>query len=130
MKIMAAAVFSMTLTGCASLLDVIPSFWDDNQSASIVNTRLVISNIDCARPQSDQVTAVSQNIQWFQLYSESKGRLQQDVLRIVEPMSNTVSDWQRRIRDTGEPSQAYCESKKKILTAQARLAAQAVLGRY
>ena len=130
MKIMAAAVFSMTLTGCASLLDVIPSFWDDNQSASIVNTRLVISNIDCARPQADQVTAVSQNIQWFQLYSESKGRLQQDVLRVVEPMSNTVLDWQRRIRDTGEPSRAYCESKKKILTAQARLAAQAVLGRY
>lgn len=124
-------IMCVTLTGCAAVKDYIPSFWDDNQSASIVTARLHAENLDCEAAQAPQVFLIAQNLRWFQLYSESKGSLQKDVLRVVEPMSRTVKDWQARLeKQETAPSKAYCEIKKKILIQQAGLAAQAVLGRY
>jgi hypothetical protein len=130
-KFFVISVLALSMSGCAAIKDQIPSFWDDNQSASIVSVRQHVENIDCAKPQAPQVMTISQNIRWFQLYSESKGSLQKDVLRVVDPMSKTVADWQSRLDQQAEaPSRAYCEIKKKLLTAQSKLAAQAVLGRY
>ena len=129
MKKIAIVVIALTLTGCANMYKYIPSFWDDNQSAKIIDVRQKIHNIDCTKAQASQATAIVQDIQWFRLYSESKGSLQQDVLKLVEPMEQTAQDWAKRSA-TQEGSKTYCEIKKKVLVGQIDRAAGSVLGRW
>ena len=121
-------LLALTLTGCAGISSVIPSFWDDNQSARIVDVRLAIERVDCVNALPG-VTRVRDHIEWFKLYSISKGKLQQDVLAVVAPMSETAEDWYQRTV-MGTPSKAYCELKKSIMQQQAARAASAVLGRW
>ena len=129
MKTLATVLVALSLTGCASIAGIIPSFWDDNQSAMIVSVRLSVENIDCERLQHSQALHISQQLRWFQLYSESKGSRQQDVLRIIDPIAKTTEDWVKRA-ETNQPSTAYCETKKKIMQTQTKRAAEAVLGRF
>ena len=129
MKKLATVLVALSLTGCASIAEMIPSFWDDNQSAMIVAVRLSVENIDCEQAQYPQAYQVHQQLRWFQLYSESKGSRQQDVLKIVDPIAKTTSDWLKRAA-ADEPSKAYCETKKRIMQAQTKRAAEAVLGRF
>ena len=123
MKTILALVVALTLQGCASL---IPSFWDDNQSARIIDIEVKIRAIDCAHPQRYQIVPIQTDITWFQRYSAAKGGRQADVQALVEPMAETVNAWV--VRDSG--SQSYCQLKKRILTEQSERAARAVLGRY
>lgn len=129
MKKLATVLVAFTLTGCASIVEMIPSFWDDNQSAMMATVRLSVENIDCEQNQYPQAFQITQQLRWFQLYSESKGSRQQDVLKIVGPISKTAGDWAKRA-ESGEPSKGYCKTKKKILQAQTKKAAEAVLGRF
>lgn len=128
MKIITALVLSVSLTGCAAVQEWIPSFWDDNQSAKIIDIRQKAHNIAC----DDVITqkywsgALMRDIQWFELYSDSKGSAQKDVLRLVAPMKKTVQEW----NDREAPSKAYCELKKKIIKVQADKAANAVHWRF
>jgi hypothetical protein len=116
----------LLVSGCASVQSWIPSFWDDNQSRIIVDARLYAEQIDCAQPQLAQVQRVDQELRRFQLYSQSKGTLQKDVLRVVEPMKATTDEWVKR----GEGSKTYCEIKKKLLAQQAERASRVILGRW
>ena len=132
-KIIAAVGFTVFLTGCSVLqkgVDMIPSFWDDNQSAQIIDIRQSIEQITCEPGtqlgDSNQLLA---QIQWFKLYSESKGSRQKDVIAILAPMEETVSDWHKRSQ-TKEGSKAYCMSKQMILKQQSRRAAESILGRF
>ena len=117
---------SIMLTGCASIQNRIPSFWDDNQSHYIVAARLQVEKIDCAATQAPQVARVNDQLRQFELYSEAKGSLQKDVLRVIEPMQSTVKEWTNR----GEGSKTYCELKKKLLTQQGERASKVILGRW
>jgi len=120
-------VFTVVLlTGCASIQSWVPSFWDDNQSRSIIDVRSRVESIDCSQPQLPQSTLIARELEWFRLYSESKGSLQQDVIRVTEPMTKTVSEWRAR----GEGSTAYCAVKKQILQQQSARAAAVILGRW
>lgn len=119
----------VALSGCASLQTLIPSFWDDNQSAKIVDIQLTVDRIDCSQPQLAQATRLRDELRWFELYSTSKGRTQQDVLRVLEPMKETTEDWYKRSLDA-QGSRGYCDIKKKILQQQSDRAARAVLGRW
>jgi hypothetical protein len=124
------AIFALAaLTGCSSLMSYIPSFWDDNQSARIADVRLHIEQIDCEQPQLPQALKIQSDILWFELYSNSKGARQTDVVRLVTPMQESVDDWVKRSRE-GQGSRGYCEIKKKLLQAQAKSAASAILGRF
>jgi len=116
----------LLLSGCASVQSWIPSFWDDNQSRIIVDARLYAEQIDCGQPQLAQVQRVDQELRRFQLYSQAKGTLQKDVLRVVEPMKATTEEWVKR----GEGSKTYCEIKKKLLAQQAERAGRVILGRW
>lgn len=119
----------VTLSGCATVQSWIPSFWDDNQSAAIVTVHQVIVNIDCQQSQLPQAATIVNGLQWFRLYSENKRALQQDVLRLIEPMEKTAKDWYNR--NLQEPaSQGYCESKKRIMIQQSERAARSILGRW
>jgi hypothetical protein len=125
------ALFSLlVLTGCnTTVATFVPSFWDDNQSRSIITARQLIVNVECNDVQHIQAVQIQRELQWFELYSESKGFLQRDVLQLIEPMQKTVKEWTDRSKDK-EPSVAYCGLKKKILEAQAEAASKAVLGRF
>lgn len=126
MKLIASLALALALTGCASVQNWIPSFWDDNQSHYIIGARLAVEQINCERLQSDQVQRVGDQLRQFELYSQAKGSLQRDVLRVIEPMQSTVAEWTKR----GEGSKTYCELKKKLLTQQGERASRVILGRW
>lgn len=120
----------LLLTGCANIVSYIPSFWDDNQAAKIVDVRLSVERIDCGGTAvKQQVGAVRDQLLWFELYSESKGKRQTDVVQMIHPIRETAEDMYKRY-DTGTPTKAYCEIKVRIMKAQSQRAAEAVLGRF
>ena len=126
MKTLATMVLALTLTGCATVTNWVPSFWDDNQSHYIIETRMAVERIDCSQPQALQVQRVRDSLRQFELYSQAKGTLQKDVLRIIEPMQASTKEW----ADRGEGSKTYCEIKKKLLTQQGERASRVILGRW
>lgn len=126
MKYIIAVIVAVSLTGCATVSTWIPSFWDDNQSHYIVQARLSIEQIQCDQPQQPQTQRLAEDLRRFELYSQAKGSLQKDVLRVIEPMQTTVKEW----RDRGEGSKTYCEIKKRILTQQGERASKVILGRW
>ena len=132
-KIILVMLATVTLTGCAAVSNLaskIPSFWDDNQSAKIVDIRQGIEQISCdSGTQLQDAEYLLTEIEWFKLYSESKGSRQQDVLRIISPMEETVREWHKRSVNQ-EGSKAYCMSKRMILKQQGKRAAEAILGRF
>ena len=128
-KILIALTF-LSLSGCSSLMGYVPSFWDDNQSSKIIDVRLAVERIDCTSDHvQQQVGAVRDNLLWFELYSESKGRRQADVIALVHPMRETVEDMYKRYQNGGA-SKAYCEIKLRIMRTQGQRASEAVLGRF
>jgi len=129
MKFFAAVLLSLTLTGCANIKGMIPSFWDDNQSAKIIDVRQSVDQLDCKQEHAPQAKRIKDNLQWFVFYSESKGWRQNDVLKLVKPMQETVDDFYKRSLDK-PGTEAYCNIKKKIMQTQADKAASAVLGRF
>lgn len=129
MKIIIAAFMAVMLTGCSAIMSKIPSFWDDNQSARIIDVRIRAESVNCAEPQLPQIQALARDLRWFELYSQSKGARQTDVLRLIKPMQETVKEWEDRSAKQ-EGSKFYCETKKKIVTEQAKRAAEATLGRF
>jgi hypothetical protein len=128
-RLITLLVLSLTLSGCASITSMIPSFWDANQSARIVDVRVKVDAINCEQAQLPQAAAIQHDLRWFELYSDSKGARQQDVIRVIAPMQESVSDWVKRSTD-GQGSKGYCEIKKKLLQTQAKSAASAILGRF
>jgi hypothetical protein len=128
-NLLLAVVTVFALSGCATVEKWIPSFWDDNQSAKIIDARLKIDRIDCAKDQLPQAATLRDDLRWFELYSQSKGRLQKDVLRLIQPMQETTEDWYKRSLD-GQGSKTYCEIKKKLLQQQSERAARGILGRW
>jgi len=74
---------AISLTGCATVKSWIPSFSDPNQSARIIDVRQSVAQLDCKQAHAPQVKIIKDNLEWFQLYSESKGWRQQDVLKLV-----------------------------------------------
>lgn len=119
----------VTLSGCSTIKSWVPSFSDPNQSARIVDVRQSVAQLDCKQDHAPQVKRIKDNLQWFQLYSESKGWRQNDVLQLIKPMQESVDDFYKRSLDK-QGSETYCEIKKKLLTTQSTKAAEAVLGRF
>jgi hypothetical protein len=128
-NILAIVAVSFALTGCASIQSLIPSFWDDNQSRAIVDVRQSVAQLNCEQEHAPQVKRIKDNLQWFELYSESKGKRQQDVIRLVTPMKETVDDFYKRSMEK-QGTKTYCEIKKKVMILQSDKAASAVLGRF
>lgn len=130
MKIIIGLIAALAITGCSSIKTVVPSFWDDNQSARIIDVRFQVERMDCGSDRiSAQVSKLRDDLLWFELYSESKGVRQQDVIRVVHPIRETVEDMHKRYSQ-GQATQGYCEIKQRILRGQSSRAAEAVLGRF
>jgi flagellar basal body L-ring protein FlgH len=129
MKQLVALSLVVLLTGCASVKNWVPSFSDPNQSARIIDVRQSVAQLDCKQTHAPQVKKIKDNLDWFQLYSDSKGWRQNDVLKLVKPMQETVDDFYKRSVEK-QGSETYCEIKKKVMTTQAEKAASAILGRF
>jgi len=129
MRYLAVALI-LCLSGCASIKEMIPSFQDVNQSAKIIDVRQSVAQLDCKQPHAPQVKQIKDNLEWFELYSTSKGERQNDVLRLIKPMQETVDDFYKRSTSEKQGSDTYCEIKKKLMTTQAERAASVVLGRF
>jgi hypothetical protein len=127
MKKLSVVLFLVFLQGCSTML---PSFWDDNQSKKIIDVRQSVAHLDCKQTHLPQVKKIHDQLEWFQLYSESKGFLQNDVLAVIKPMQETVEEFYKRSAGKDQGSVPYCEMKKKILIKQSSIAAQAVLARF
>lgn len=124
---LAVATLTLALAGCSSLPFEIPSFWDDNQAARIIDVRKSINDLDCAAAHAPQVKTIQHHLKWFELYSQSKRT--PDVARLIQPMQATVDDFYRRsVENPG--SAAYCELKKRVMITQGETVARAVLGRF
>jgi outer membrane lipopolysaccharide assembly protein LptE/RlpB len=120
------------LQGCATfsfqnIKDQIPSFWDDNQSRSVIDIRQSVEKLNCKELHAPQVKVIKDNIQWFILYSDSKGT--KDVLTLVKPMESTVDDFYKRSLEK-QGTEIYCDIKKKILITQSSTVAKTVIGRF
>jgi hypothetical protein len=129
MKLLFTILVSVMLSGCATVSTWIPSFWDDNQSARIVDVRLGIDRLNCAGDQLTQISKIRDDLRWFELYSTSKGPLQQDVIKLIAPMQATVEDMYTRTAKA-PTSVTYCELKRTIMQQQAQRAAAGILGRW
>jgi hypothetical protein len=122
-------ILVFSLTGCASIKEIIPSFSDVNQSSKIIDVRQSVALLDCKQDHALQVKRIKDNLQWFELYSESKGWRQNDVIKLIKPIQETTDDFYKRSLEK-QGSEGYCEIKKKILTTQTEKAASAILGRF
>jgi hypothetical protein len=119
----------LLLTGCSTVQSWIPSFWDANQSARITDVQLAVDRLDCASDQLIQVTRIRDDLRWFELYSTSKGSVQQDVIRLIAPMQATVEDMYKRNTEV-RGTVTYCELKRRIMQTQAQRAAAGIQGRW
>lgn len=117
------------LSGCSTVKEWVPSFSDSNQSAAIIDVRLSVARLDCTRSQAEQVARIRDHIEWFELYSESKGWRQADVRKVVAPMKETVEDMYARVT-VKDGTKFYCEMKKAVMKEQAARAAAVILGRF
>ena len=128
-KFLFTSMVVISLTGCASIKEMVPSFSDVNQSSKIIDVRQSVAQLNCKEAHAPQVKVIKDNLQWFVMYSESKGWRQNDVIKLVKPIQDTVDDFYKRSIDK-QGTESYCEIKKKIMTTQTDKAASAILGRF
>ena len=110
----------LLLSGCIT----IPSFYDDNESKVAIDLRHSVEKLDCAKQQQPQVAEIRSKLTWMELYVESKGS--DDIADMIAPMKDTVNDFYNR----GEGTEGYCKIKKRIMSTQSKIIADAVLGRF
>lgn len=115
------------LTGCSTIKDMIPSFWDPNQSQKIVDIRQTVHNLDCKAEHAPQAAKIVKEIEWFEMYSQ--GRNHRDMLRLIGPIKETAQEFYDRTKKQ-QASEMYCNLKKQMLETQTKRAAEAVLGRF
>lgn len=115
------------LSGCASIIEMIPSRWDVNQAKISADIRQTSINFDCKGDQKAQLEVLTKQVQWFELYSDSKGT--KDVAKLGQTMVSTTKEFTDRL-DRGQVSPIYCELKKKLFIQQADILARAVQGRF
>jgi len=129
MKTLIAALSLVMLSGCANIIGLIPSFNDPNQSQKIVDVRMAVDQLDCQKAQHAQALTIQRELRWFELYSQSAGIRNQDVIRVIKPMQETVGEFVDRTKDR-DASKVYCDLKKRAMQEQAARAAGVILGRF
>lgn len=122
---LAALLLVLTLSGCASVMDMIPSRWDVNQAKVTTDLRQATHNFDCKADQRAQLKTIADAAQWFALYSESKGT--KDVAHLGKTLQATVKEFQDRAQPV---SPLYCDLKKKLMIQQADIIAKTVQARF
>lgn len=117
----------VSLSGCASIMDMIPSRWDVNQAKSITDIQQQAVRFDCKGDQVAQINALDQNIEWFVIYSKTKPT--RDITKLTDTLQKTVAEYKERA-SKGPVSPLYCDLKRKIIIQQTEILAGSVQGRF
>lgn len=115
------------LSGCSTVKEWIPVRWDANQSQAITTIQQTTRNFDCKADIAQQAKNLSQQVEWFTIYSQSKPT--RDVIGPIGHMNDTVKELVER-SGKGPVSPMYCEIKKKLMIQQADMVAHTVQGRF
>ena len=115
------------LTGCASIMEMIPSSWDVNQAKVITDIQLQVRHFDCKADLAPQVNKLAQDVEWFDIYAKTKPT--RDIAKLTGTITDTVKELQDRVAK-GPVSPLYCDLKKKIIQQQADILAKSVQGRF
>jgi PBP1b-binding outer membrane lipoprotein LpoB len=127
MKRLLVVVAFLSLTGCASVMEMIPSGWDANQAKVITDIQQQAMHIDCKSELAPQVNRLAQDVEWFDIYAKTKPT--RDIAKLTGTITSTVKELQDRVK-AGPVSPLYCDLKKKIIQQQADILARSVQGRF
>jgi PBP1b-binding outer membrane lipoprotein LpoB len=127
MKKLLIVLAFLSLTGCASIMEMIPSGWDVNQAKVITDIQLQVRHFDCKADLAPQVNKLAQDVEWFDIYAKTKPT--RDINKLTGTITETVKELQERVAK-GPVSPLYCDLKKKIIQQQADILAKSVQGRF
>jgi hypothetical protein len=127
MKTIIIAIMSISLFGCSTILEKIPSRWDVNQAKVITDIQQQTRNFDCKGDQLAQLNHLSLNIEWFEIYAKTKPT--RDVAKLTKTISDSVLEFKGRAQK-GSVSPIYCDIKRKLFIQQANIIAGATQGRF
>jgi PBP1b-binding outer membrane lipoprotein LpoB len=125
-KILVVLAF-LSLTGCASIMEMIPSGWDANQAKMITDIQLEVRHFDCKVDLKPQVDQLAKDVEWFDIYAKTKPT--RDIAKLTGTITETVKELQERV-NKGPVSPLYCDLKKKIIQQQTDIIAKSVQGRF
>ena len=117
----------VSLTGCASIMEYIPSSWDVNQAKVITDIQLQVKHFDCKADLKPQVEQLARDVEWFDIYAKTKPT--RDIAKLTGTITTTVAELKDRVAK-GPVSPLYCDLKKKIIQQQADILAKSVQGRF
>ena len=127
MKRLIAIIAFLSLTGCASIMEMIPSGWDVNQAKVITDIQQQVKHFDCKADLASQVNKLAQDVEWFDIYAKTKPT--RDIAKLTGTITDTVTELKDRVAK-GPVSPLYCDLKKKIIQQQADILAKSVQGRF
>ena len=127
MKKLIAVVAFLSLTGCASIMEMIPSGWDANQAKVITDIQLEVRHFDCKADLAPQVDQLARDVEWFDIYAKTKPT--RDIAKLTGTITDTVNELKDRVAK-GPVSPLYCDLKKKIIQQQVDIIAKSVQGRF
>jgi hypothetical protein len=127
MKKLITILTLVSLTGCASIMEKIPSRWDVNQAKVITDIQVQVNHFDCKGDQVAQLNALSLNVEWFDIYAKTKPT--RDISKLTSTLTTTVKEYQDRLK-TGPVSPLYCDLKVKIIKQQTEILTGSVQGRF
>jgi len=127
MKQLLAVISFLSLTGCTSIMEYIPSGWDVNQARVITDIQLQARHFDCKADLKPQVEKLARDVEWFDIYAKTKPT--RDIAKLTGTITDTVKELQERVAK-GSVSPMYCDLKKKIIQQQADILAGSVQGRF
>jgi PBP1b-binding outer membrane lipoprotein LpoB len=125
-KLLVVCAF-FALSGCASIMDMIPSGWDANQAKVITDIQVEVRHFDCRADLAPQVNKLAQDVEWFDIYAKTKPT--RDIAKLTGTITDTVNELKDRVAK-GPVSPLYCDLKKKIIQQQADILAKSVQGRF
>ena len=127
MKRLLVVLAFIGLTGCASIMEMIPSRWDVNQARVITDIQVQVNHFDCKGDQITQLAGLAINVEWFDTYAKTKPT--RDISKLTDTITTTVKEYQDRLK-TGPVSPMYCDLKLKIIKQQADILSGSVQGRF
>jgi hypothetical protein len=125
-KLLVVCAF-FALSGCASIMDMIPSGWDANQAKVITDIQVEVRHFDCRAELKPQVDQLARDVEWFDIYAKTKPT--RDIAKLTGTVTDTVKELQDRVAK-GPVSPMYCDLKKKIIQQQVDIIAKSVQGRF
>ena len=127
MKKLLVVLAFIGLTGCASVMEMIPSGWDANQAKVITDIQLEVRHFDCKAELKTQVDQLARDVEWFDIYAKTKPT--RDIAKLTGTITDTVNELKDRVAK-GPVSPMYCDLKKKIIQQQVDIIAKSVQGRF